>query len=78
LLSTAQPRYPDIVLTTTEVAAKAEVSRHTVEREIHRGHLEAKKLGNRWAIDEAEAERWATQFRLYAEQRDRDRTTPAD
>lgn len=78
MLSTAQPRYPDIVLTTTEVAAKAEVSRHTVEREIHRGNLKAEKLGNRWAVADAEAERWAAQFRLYAEQRDRDRESPAD
>jgi excisionase family DNA binding protein len=72
----AQPRYPDIVLTTTEVAAKADVSRHTVEREIHRGNLEAEKIGNRWAVSETEADRWAAQFRRYAEQHDRDRTTP--
>jgi excisionase family DNA binding protein len=65
------------VLTTTEVAAKASVSRHTVEREIHRGNLRAEKIGNRWAVDDTEAERWTAQFRRYAEQRDRDRTTSA-
>jgi excisionase family DNA binding protein len=71
---TAQAGYPDLVLTTTETAAKANVSRYTVEREIRRGNLTAGKVGNRWAIDDAEAERWAAQFRRYAEQRDRDRT----
>jgi excisionase family DNA binding protein len=62
------------VLTTTQVAAKANVSRYTVEREIHRENLKAEKIGNRWAVDEAEADRWAATFRRYAEQRDRDRT----
>lgn len=73
----AQPCYLDHVLTTTEVAAKANTSRYTVDREIHRGHLAAEKVGNRWAIGEAEAARWAAEYRPYAEQRDRDRTPPA-
>lgn len=64
------------MLTTTEVAAKAGVSRYTVEREIRRGNLGAEKVGNRWAIAETEAERWAAQFRPYAEQRNRDRGAP--
>jgi excisionase family DNA binding protein len=62
------------MLTTTQVAAKAAVSRHTVEREIGRGNLTAEKVGNRWAIAEAEAGRWAAQYRPYAEQRNRPRT----
>lgn len=61
------------MLTTTEVAALANTSRFTVEREIHRGNLTAEKVGNRWGITEAEAERWAAQYRPYAEQRDRER-----
>ena len=61
------------MLTTTEVAAKANTTRYTVEREIHRGNLTAEKVGNRWAIAEAEAERWAAGYRPYAEQRDRER-----
>lgn len=65
-------------LTTTETAAKASVSRCTVEREIERGNLEAKRLSNRWIIAVVEADRWAAQFRRYAEQRDRDRATPGD
>jgi excisionase family DNA binding protein len=64
------------VLTTTEVAAMAKTSRFTVAREIHRGNLAAEKVGNRWAIMEAEAERWAAQYQPYAEQRGRDRCCP--
>ena len=54
------------MLTTTEVAAKANTTRHTVEREIKRGNLKAEKLGRQWAIKQDEAERWAAQFRPYA------------
>jgi excisionase family DNA binding protein len=54
------------VLTTTEVAAKAGTTRHTVEREIRRGNLKAEKAGRQWVIDPAEADRWAAQFRPYA------------
>lgn len=62
------------MLSTTEVAAKAGVSRPTVDREISRGNLTAQKVANRWVIDEAEADRWAAQYRPYAEQRNRDRS----
>jgi len=54
------------VLTTTEVAAKADTTRHTVKREIRRGNLSAEKFGGRWLIEDTEAERWAAQFRPYA------------
>ena len=54
------------MLTTTEVAAKANTTRHTVEREIKRGNLKAEKFGRNWAVEQAEAERWAAQFRPYA------------
>ena len=54
------------MLTTTEVAAKADTTRHTVEREIKRGNLRAEKIGRQWAVEQAEAERWAAQFRPYA------------
>jgi excisionase family DNA binding protein len=68
---------PSTYRTTTEVAAMAKTSRFTVEREVHRGNLTAEKVGNRWAIAEAEAERWAAEYRPYAEQRDRDRRPSA-
>ena len=55
----------------------AKTSRFTVEREIHRGNLAAEKVGNRWAITETEAERWAAGYRPYAEQRDRGRSHDA-
>ena len=54
------------MLTTTKVAAMAGTTRHTVEREIRRGNLKAGKFGRNWAIELAEAERWAAQFRPYA------------
>ena len=54
------------MLTTTELAAKANTTRHTVEREIKRGNLAAEKFGGVWLIVDAEAERWAAQFQPYA------------
>lgn len=54
------------VLTTTEVAYMADVSRHTVGREIRHGNLKAERIGRQWSIDLAEAERWRVQFRPYA------------
>jgi excisionase family DNA binding protein len=65
------------VITTTEAAALANVSRYTVEREIARGNLTAEKVGAHWVIGEAEADRWAAQYRPYAEQRDRPQQPPA-
>jgi predicted site-specific integrase-resolvase len=59
------------VLTTTQLAEKAKISRYTVEREIRRGNLKAEKLSGRWIVADDEAERWAAQFKTYAEQRDR-------
>ncbi len=50
-------------------------SRHTVEREIHRGNLAGVKKHGRWLIEDAEAERWAAGFRPYAAQRQRGRET---
>ena len=44
----------------------AKTSRYTVEREIRRENLKARKVGRTWVIDVAEAERWASQFRPYA------------
>ena len=43
----------------------ANTSRHTVEREIGRGNLAAQKVGQTWAIEPAEAQRWAEQFKPY-------------
>ena len=54
------------MLTTTEVAAKANTTRHTVEREIRRGNLQAEKVGRQWVIEPTEAERWAGAFLPYA------------
>jgi hypothetical protein len=65
-------------MTTLEVATMAKTSRFTVEREIERGNLKAEKIAGRWIIDEAEAARWASQYRPYAEQRDRAHTPPSD
>ena len=65
------------MLTTNQVAEKANVSRYTVEREIGRGNLTAEKVGTQWVIEEAEADRWAAQYRPYAEQRGRSRQPPA-
>lgn len=64
------------MLTTTELADKAGTSRFTVEREIRRGNLAAEKKAGRWLIADSEAERWAAQYRPYAEQRDRPRRDP--
>ena len=72
-----QACYLDRVLTTTQVAANAGVSRHTVEREIARGNLAAQKVGTQWVIEETEADRWRAQYRPYAEQRDRPHAPPA-
>ena len=57
------------MLTTTEVAALARVSRFTVEREIGRDHLKAVKTGRIWSIREADAEAWLKSFQKYATQR---------
>lgn len=56
------------MLSTAQVAALTSppTTRHTVEREIHRGHLQAEKIGRTWVVDPAEAQRWAAQFRPYA------------
>jgi excisionase family DNA binding protein len=54
------------MLTTTQVAALADTTRYTVEREIERGNLEAQKIGRQWAISPDEAARWAAQFKPYA------------
>ncbi|MGH3229172.1 MAG: hypothetical protein ACRDOA_11425 [Streptosporangiaceae bacterium] len=54
------------MLSTAHVAAMAQTSQDTVEREIERGNLAADKVGRTWVIEAAEAERWAAQFRPYA------------
>jgi excisionase family DNA binding protein len=54
------------VFSTTQAAAMAGTTRHTVEREIHRGHLQAEKIGRTWVIAPAEAQRWAAQFQPYS------------
>ena len=54
------------MLTAIQAAAKANTTRHTVEREIKRGNLKGEKLGGVWVIEDTEAERWAAQFRPYA------------
>ena len=54
------------MLSTTEVAKLAGTTRHTVEREIHRGNLTAEKAGRVWVVEQAEAQRWAAAFRPYA------------
>jgi hypothetical protein len=61
------------VLFTTDVAAMASTSRHTVEREIRRGNLTAVKKHGRWLIDDDEAKRWAAGYQPYAAQRQRGR-----
>lgn len=65
------------VLTTTELAAKTGVSRQTIEREIHRGNLDAVLKGRVWLITDDEGDRWAASYRPYAEQHDRDRAAPS-
>jgi predicted GIY-YIG superfamily endonuclease len=81
-----KPERPKIVVmlttpsryrSTSQVAALADTTRYTVEREIARGNLAAEKVGAHWVIGEAEAERWAAQYRPYAEQRDRPQQPPA-
>ena len=52
-------------LTTTQVAALAGTTRHTVEREIKRGNLAAERIGRQWAVLEHDAERWADAFTPY-------------
>lgn len=64
------------MLSTAQVAELAHTTRHTVEREIHRGNLAAEKIGRTWVIEQAEAERWAAQFTPYAGLR-KDGETPA-
>lgn len=54
------------MLSTTAVAAMAKTTRHTVEREICRGNLNAEKIGRTWVIENTDAEHWAAQFRPYA------------
>ncbi len=54
------------VLSTTQAARLASTTRHTVEREIKRGNLDARKVGRTWVIDDTEAQRWAAQFKPYA------------
>jgi hypothetical protein len=44
----------------------AGTSQDTVEREIGRRNLAARKVGRTWVIEAAEAARWAAQFRPYA------------
>lgn len=58
--------YGGPVLSTTQAASLASTTRHTVEREIRRGNLHAEKIGRTWAIDPAEASRWAAQYTPYA------------
>lgn len=53
-------------LTTSQVAALAGTTRHTVEREIKRGNLTAERIGRQWAVSEREAARWAQAFIPYA------------
>ena len=57
------------MLTTSQVAELAGVSRFTVEREIEREHLDAEKTGRIWSIKEADAKAWAASFKKYATQR---------
>jgi excisionase family DNA binding protein len=59
-----------VLLSTSEAAALASVTRHTVLREVRRGNLGAEKVGRTWVIEPAEAERWVAQFRPYAELRE--------
>lgn len=54
------------MLTTTQAGALADTSRYTVEREIRRGNLKAKKVGRQWAIEDADAKKWAASFKPYA------------
>jgi excisionase family DNA binding protein len=67
-----------VMLTTSEVAALAGVSRHTVEREIRRGHLSAEKISRLWVIEPAEAQRWAESFQPYRTLRARPSATSSD
>jgi hypothetical protein len=52
-----------LVLSTTQATSPASTTRHTVEQEIKRGNLTAKKAGHTWVIDDAGAKRRAAQFR---------------
>ena len=52
----------------------AGTTRHTVEREIHRGNLAAEKIGRTWVITLADAQRWAEHFTPYAGLRKRGST----
>jgi excisionase family DNA binding protein len=54
------------MLSTTEVAELAGTTRHTVEREIHRGNLTAQRAGRVWVVEDGEAKRWAAAFQPYA------------
>lgn len=53
------------MLNTSQAAALAGTTSHTVKREIYRGNLQAEKVGRAWIIQQDEAERWAAQFRRY-------------
>jgi hypothetical protein len=44
-------------------AAPVRTARHTVEQQIKRGNLTAKKAGHTWVVDDAGAKRRAAQFR---------------
>jgi hypothetical protein len=56
------------MLSTAQVAALTSppTTRFTVEREIRRGNLAAEKIGRTWVVAQAEADRWAAQYRPYA------------
>jgi hypothetical protein len=46
-----------LVLPTTQATSLVSTTRRTVEQEIKRGNLTAKKAGDTWVIDDAETER---------------------
>lgn len=46
------------LLTVDEVAQYVRLSGKTVWREIRRGHLDARKVCNRWLIRQADVEAW--------------------
>jgi hypothetical protein len=69
---------PGRYMSTTQVAAMARTSRHTVEREIDRGNLVAEKIGRLWVATDVDADRWAAQFKPYAAQRKQGTQPAAD
>lgn len=46
------------LFTVEEVARYVHLSGKTIWREIRRGNLEARKVCNRWLIDQADVEAW--------------------